>query len=65
MFFLFLRADESERSEGFCKINDLLYQLVASETGPWGWRRGFAGRARYKYEMMDLLVTEVADLVRS
>ena len=29
-------ADESDGCEGFGEANDLLDQLVASETGPWG-----------------------------
>ena len=58
-------ANESDWSEVFRKIGDLFDQLVASETGSWRWRRGFAGYARYKYEIVNPLVIEVANPVRS
>ena len=32
-------TEESDRCEGFSETNDLLNQLVASETGPWWWGR--------------------------
>ena len=32
-------TDESNRSETLCEIDDLLYQFVASETGPRRWGR--------------------------
>ena len=56
-------TDEGDGCEVFGKTNDLLDQLIASETGPrWRWRR-LSGCARYKYKVLDSLVVEAADLV--
>ena len=42
------RTDESNRSEGLDKANDLLNQLVPSETGPRWWGRRFSWYAVFK-----------------
>jgi len=46
-------ADESDRSEIFCEPNDLLDQILASETGPRRWGRGLSKSAKCKYETLD------------
>ena len=57
------RTNESERSDAFRKVNNLLYQLVASEAGPrWRGRR-FTRYARYRYKTLDSSIVEIADLV--
>jgi len=53
--------NEGERSEVFCQTNDLLDQLVTSKEGPrWRWRR-FSSCTRYKYEVPDPVLVEIAD----
>jgi len=47
----------------FGQTDDLLDQLSASETGPRRRGRQFTKRARGRYEIMDLLVFQIADLV--
>ena len=56
-------ANESDGRELFGEANDLLDQLVASETGPRRRGRRLSKYARYKYRSLDSLVVEVADLV--
>ena len=41
-------TNESDRFEGFSESNDLLDQLLASETGPRCRGRGFSGRGAMK-----------------
>jgi hypothetical protein len=55
-------TDESDGSEVFGKINDLFDPLVTSKEDP-RWRRwGFSGYAKCKYQILDPLVVEIADL---
>ena len=56
-------TDESDGREVFGQTNDLLDQLVTSETGPRRRGRGFARCARSKYKIVDLLVVRIADLI--
>ena len=56
-------TDESDWSEIFSEIDDLLDQLGTSETGSWRRRRRFPKCTRYIYQAVDSLVVEVADLV--
>jgi len=42
-------ADESDWSEIFCEANDLLDQILASETSPWWWGRRFSEDSGCKY----------------
>ena len=39
-------TNQSDWGEAFCEMNDLIYQLVATEEGPWWWRWQFPGRTR-------------------
>ena len=54
---------ESDGREVVGQADNLLNQLVTSETGPrrWGWR--FAKYSRIKYKMMDPFVVQIPDLV--
>ena len=56
-------TNESEWGEAFRKVNNLLDQLVASETGPWWRGRGFTRYARCRYKTLDSSIVEIADLV--
>ena len=55
--------DERDWCAAVGETNDLLNQFIASESGPWwrGW--GFSGYAGHKYEMLNSLVVDIADLV--
>ena len=41
-------TNESDWSEGFGEVGDLLDQLIASKTGPWRRGRKFTGWTGYK-----------------
>ena len=56
-------TNESDGCEVFGQTDDLLDQLVTSETSPRGRGRRFAKCARTKYKIMDLLVVQIPDLV--
>ena len=56
-------TDEGDGCEVFCKVDDLLDQLVASKESPWWLWWEFPGYAGYKYQMPDPLLVKVADLV--
>jgi hypothetical protein len=57
-------TDESDGCGVFSEANNLLDQLVASETGPRRWGRWLPKYARCKCEVLDSLVVEAAaDLV--
>ena len=56
-------TNESNRSEAFCEVNDLLDPLVAPKKDPW-WRwRGFPGYTKCKYQIQDSLVVKITDMV--
>jgi len=56
-------TDESNRCEVLGQADDLLDQLATSEKCPRRWRRRFTERARSKYEIMDPLLAEPANLL--
>ena len=56
-------ANESGGCEVFGQTDDLLDQLVASETRPRCWGRGFAKCAGSEYKITDPPVVLIADLV--
>ena len=55
-------TDESDWGEIFCKANDLLDQIVASETGPRWWGRRLSKCTRRKYETPDSPVVVTTNL---
>ena len=57
------RANESDGREVLGETNDLVDQLVASETGPW-WRgrRLSKSCARCKRKVLDVFIVKTADL---
>ena len=57
-------TNESNWSEGFCEVNNLLDQLVASETCSSRWEWGFSRHARCRYKILGQLAAEIADLTR-
>jgi hypothetical protein len=56
-------TDESDGCEAFGETNDLLDQLVASETGPRPRGRRLSRYARYKCKVLNSWVVEATDLV--
>ena len=56
------RTKENDRCEVFSETNDLLDQLVASETGPWLPGRLLSEYARRKCKVMDSSGVEITDL---
>lgn len=55
-------TDESDRFEIFCECDDLLNQLVASETGPGSRGREFTRRNANKRKTVDSVVSIIANL---
>ena len=56
-------TNEDDGCEVFGQTDDLLDQLITSETGPRGRRRQFATCAGSKYKTVNPPVIQVADLV--
>ena len=57
-------TNESDWNKVISEIGYLLDQLVASEEGPWGQRRGFPRYTRRICEALDPSVVGITDLAR-
>ena len=55
-------ADESDWSEIFCEADDLLDQILPSETSPRRWGRRLSACAKCKYETPDSSVVGTTNL---
>ena len=49
-------TNESDWNEVLCQANDLLDQVITSETGPWRRGRGLSRHTRFKCKTLDPLV---------
>jgi hypothetical protein len=56
-------TNECDWNKVFSEIDYLLDQLVASEEGPWGKRRGFSWYATFERQVMGPSGVQIADLV--
>jgi len=55
-------ADEGDWSEIFCEVDNLLDQVLASETGPRRWGRRLSKSPKCKYETLDSPVVGTTNL---
>ena len=56
-------TNQSDWNKLLSEIDYPVDQLVASEEGSWGQRRGFSGYARFGCKMTGPSVAKIADLV--